>query len=99
MAMPRARARNRAKARANAIGEHTERGFSRHMEGHRSHGSPVSNARKGGGDYPGADQLQLPGDGPGKAARGYAGMDREAMADTPTPSGATPRSMRVYSQE
>ena len=65
---------------------HEERGFRRSMREHRNHESPASlGAGKGGGEQPGAGELELPGNGPGKAASRYVGMPEDVYNSRKTP--------------
>jgi hypothetical protein len=54
--------------------------------------------RKGTGDEPGAGELTLPGDGPGRAASRYAGMGADAYPSRKTPPGDAPKGMSVYEE-
>lgn len=104
MAFPRRRAENRRQSREDggpSMREpgHREPGFRSRMSAHETHGSPASRgARKGTGDEPGAGELHTPGEGPGPAARRYAGMPAEAYPSRKTPSGSAPGGMSVYKE-
>ena len=74
----------------------TDGGRSR-MMGHKMHGSPASvGASKGRGPEPGAGELITPHNGPGAAARRYAGMDKTMYPSRPTPPGTPSGHMDVY---
>jgi hypothetical protein len=94
------RMRNRAMGRkiAHREPEHHEKGYRGSMSSHRSHESPASmGASKGSGPVPGAGELNMPFNGPGVAARRYAGAME--MPNAPTPSGSAPKGMSVYREE
>lgn len=80
--------------------EHHEEGYRAQHEPHASHGSPASlGTSKGPGPVAGAGELHSPGAGPGRAAQRIAGRDRSESPTRPTPSGETPKGMKVYAEE
>ena len=78
---------------------HNERGFRPSMASHQSHGSPASrNTRIGTGEKPGAGEVDIPANGPGRAARRKSGMSKDMYSSESAPGG-TPRGMSVYREE
>lgn len=78
--------------------QHHERGYAPKMSAHQSHGSPASrNARIGNGEKAGAGELDLPGNGPGPAARRVRGLPATAMGSVG--SNSAPRGMSTYREE
>lgn len=98
--MNKKRAANRSRAGriAHREPEHQEKNYRPRMAAHQSYGSPASiGASKGSGPVAGTDQL--PGQGPGSAAKSYAQRDPSESPVSATPPGTPPRGMSTYSEE
>ncbi len=79
--------------------EHTEMNYNPTHEPHASHRSPASSgASMGPGPLPGAGELRSPGSGPGEASKRIR-FDQDENSVRQTPSGDTPRGMKIYNQE
>jgi hypothetical protein len=100
MALPRKRAANRSAAKSGGgDGYGGMGGGGSRMAGHKMHGSPASvGASKGRGPVAGAGELELPHNGPGRAASRYAGMDKTMYPSRKTPPGTPSGHMDVYAE-
>lgn len=79
---------------------HHERGFQPRMSAHQSHGSPASrDTRIGTGEKPGAGEVEMPSNGPGRAASRKIGLPQEATGNQGSASGSKPSGMSTYREE